>query len=120
MIDKNKKDIPLLINKAGGPAYILVGGQVISNVHSISICSPGHCTIHNPSDHHMRSWPQNFRDDYGFMERICEHNVGHIDPDDPAFSTRYHGCDGCCHAPAEVDPQTIEAAIEETKRWVTE
>jgi hypothetical protein len=42
------------------------------------------------------------------MERVCEHGVGHPDPDhvshirrvkgdDYANVDAIHGCDGCCH-----------------------
>lgn len=58
------------------------------------------CCIHNPSDHHMLTWPQNWRGDKGIMERLCPHGVGHPDPDDLKIRTRegwgVHGCDGCC------------------------
>jgi len=73
--------------------------------HPIEDCqSDGHpCCIHSPSDHHMRDWVMNYRDDRGIMERICEDNgIGHPDPDDVAFHKRrgndisVHGCDGCC------------------------
>jgi hypothetical protein len=34
------------------------------------------------------------------MERICEHGIGHPDPDDRRIRTGEdmgdHGCDGCC------------------------
>jgi hypothetical protein len=75
------------------------------------------CCIHNPSDHHMRTWEMNWRGDTGVMERICPHGVGHPDPDHMAYVTSLtpehvcmgvncphphldwqgiHGCDGCC------------------------
>lgn len=51
----------------------------------------------------MRSWPMRWRDGAGKMERICQHGVGHPDPDDAAYWDRVgmghkniHGCDGCC------------------------
>jgi len=54
----------------------------------------------------MKEWPQNWRAEVG-MERICEHGVGHPDPDSVAYTRRtkgddaagaqsVHGCDGCC------------------------
>lgn len=73
----------------------LPGGQVLFNVHSESQCAGRACCIHNPSDHHMREWPQNFRSDRYMMERICSHGVGHPDPDDTSGDS-VHGCDGCC------------------------
>ena len=73
-------------------------------------CKGRHCTFHNPSEHKMRSWPMNLRTDawaFPLIERICEHGVGHPDPDSVAFLETIskpgakgtwgtHGCDGCC------------------------
>ena len=94
-------------------------------VHDESKCKGEHCCIHNPSDHHMKDFPTNWRDDRYLMERICPCGVGHPDPDDLAFKKRYfekeakglfkteeereeyvkskmkyegvHGCCGCCN-----------------------
>ena len=63
--------------------------------HSPDACTGRPCCIHNPSHHHMTSWPQNWRPDRGLTERICPHGIGHPDPDDPT-TNRTHGCDGCC------------------------
>lgn len=61
------------------------------------------CPLHKPTDHHMLDWPVNIRRDRNFMiERICEHGVGHPDPDGVPFHEMLHedsgdhGCDGCC------------------------
>lgn len=65
---------------------------------------PGNaCVLHNPTDHHMREWTLIFRPDKQFLaERICEHGVGHPDPDSLARYLKngqdhmaIHGCDGC-------------------------
>lgn len=60
----------------------------------------GVCSLHNRTNHHMRSWPQNYRYDVGMMERICEHGIGHYDPDDykivHSIEAGWHSCDGCC------------------------
>ena len=72
---------------------------VLVNTHRADRCQGSHCTIHNMSDHTMRSYPQLWRGDRGLMERVCPHGVGHPDPDDPKSSDYYewvHGCDGCC------------------------
>ena len=53
------------------------------------------CPIHWPSGHHMRSWPQHWRADRGIVERVCDHGIGHPDPDDRSRD-KIHGCDGCC------------------------
>lgn len=70
-------------------------------VHSRYMCKGMWCAIHNPSDHPLKSRPLNWRGHV--MERICEHGVGHPDPDDLAWresqgipSYPVHGCDGCC------------------------
>lgn len=84
----------------------LVGGQWLM-AHAASRCVGEVCCIHNPTDHHMREWPQNWRYDGGKMERICPHGIGHPDPDDITFKLgdveheevnwrKVHGCDGCC------------------------
>ena len=82
-------------------------GQLVY-VHHKSDCEGEFCVIHNPSNHHMKDWPTNWRDDRRMMERICPHGIGHPDPDDLAFKKRMaekfgrdydkgiHGCDGCC------------------------
>jgi len=86
---------------------ILPGGQKIL-AHDESVCAGQEtCCIHKPSDHHMRDWQMNWRDDTRVMERICEHGVGHPDPDHLAHQRKFlrldeiewdsiHGCDSCC------------------------
>lgn len=75
-------------------------GQTVVDVHRSSVCAGRVCMIHNPSDHHMRSWPLGFRADrMPLAERFCPHGVGHPDPDCVAFLGEgwgVHGCDGCC------------------------
>ncbi len=84
--------------------------SLLVNVHPPSECEGHPCCIHNPSDHHMRDWPQNWRSDRGLMERICPHGIGHPDPDhldhierhlgrEAAEGESTHGCDGCCQVP---------------------
>ena len=64
-------------------------------VHDRKACRNKYCPIHNPSDHHMKDWPTNWREDRGMMERICPHGIGHPDPDDKDADP-VHGCCGCC------------------------
>ena len=68
--------------------------------HKKDKCAGEHCTIHNLSNHSMRSFPQWFRLDRGIMERTCPHGIGHPDPDDYKVAMYpyegVHGCDGCC------------------------
>lgn len=75
--------------------YTTGTGQKLKNVHGRDKCIGRSCPIHNPSDHGMILFKTHFREDRGFMERICSHGVGHPDPDDP-FADPIHGCDGCC------------------------
>ena len=69
--------------------------------HEYSRCRDGYCTLHNRSNHNMRSFPQLWRADRGIMERVCPHGIGHPDPDE--FRIRNgeddgsHGCDTCCN-----------------------
>ncbi len=68
--------------------------------HDDLSCRGDYCTLHNRSDHAMRSFPQHWRDDRSLMERICPHGVGHPDPDEIYLDRNgrgIHGCDGCCH-----------------------
>jgi hypothetical protein len=91
-------------------------------VHPEARCAGQPCCIHAPSGHPMASWPQRWDDTRRIVERVCEHNVGHPDPDDLqhraglvghgapnayceqcvtstgvcADHDRHTGCDGCC------------------------
>jgi hypothetical protein len=87
--------IKVIRPKGSMERYKLVGSDRVLLVHPKTKCKGQHCCIHNPSDHHMKEWPQNWRDDRGIMERICPHGIGHPDPDDPS-TDKVHGCDGCC------------------------
>lgn len=89
------------------PTYGAQIGKGVLRTHGAAQCAgpadesgKSICCIHNPSDHHMIEWPQNWRGDKGMMERICTHGIGHPDPDDLAVRTTewagIHGCDGCC------------------------
>ena len=95
-----------------GQTFVTSSGQELVNVHTKNECAGPYCVIHNPSDHHMRDWPLNWRQDRQIMERICPHGIGHPDPDDQAYLRsigRYgedvHGCDGCCFEPHPSDGQ---------------
>ncbi len=65
-------------------------GQRMTGMHSPKQCEGRGCPIHNPSDHHLRHLPLVYR--YAdiavepiIAERVCEHNIGHPDPDFLAF-----------------------------------
>lgn len=76
------------------------------DVHKREKCEGSDCAIHNPSDHPLKDARIVLRDDpfkYGLVERICEHGIGHSDPDSVRFYASIgshgmglHGCDGCC------------------------
>lgn len=77
-------------------------------LHPEEKCAGDICVIHNPTDHHMRTWPMNWRGDRGLIERICKHLVSHPDPDHlPRWEALswggqdVHGCCGhaCCVPP---------------------
>lgn len=87
-------------------------GQLLMWVHGPEKCAGRGCSIHHPSNHHMKNWPRHYRFDRALMERLCEHGVGHPDPDDVAYhksqgfnAVGVHGCDGCC-APLRLVPIT--------------
>jgi len=84
--------------KDQGVHFLHKSNQKLVNVHSIEKCTGRPCPIHNPSDHHMKDWPQHYRVDRGIIERTCEHGVGHPDPDDINAKgiNSTHGCCGCC------------------------
>lgn len=72
-------------------------------IHHRDLCS-GFCPFHNPSDHPLKDARIHIRADKAMLvERICQHGVGHDDPDSVAYFHRnglmwagVHGCDGCC------------------------
>jgi hypothetical protein len=87
--------------------------------HRKDECTGPPCVIHSPSDHPLRDAPLDWRSDRALMERVCEHGIGHPDPDDRAHWERrigddpvakefldaraQHSCCGCCVA-SPVDP----------------
>lgn len=75
--------------------------------HRPEHCQGTHCTMHDPSEHHMKDWELLWRSDSALFERLCpEHGVGHPDPDCLNYLIRtlgsdgvakaMHGCCGCC------------------------
>ncbi len=82
-------------------------------IHPQAWCEGEHCCIHNPSQHPLNTRPLNWRGHV--MERVCQHGVGHPDPDDSAWRRRQgkpvrgvHGCDGCCTGAYLVDYRPVE------------
>jgi hypothetical protein len=74
--------------------------RYMRQVHSEDLCAGRPCTIHNRTDHPMRSFPQAWRYDKLYMERVCPHHIGHPDPDEYKLlinpDLKKHVCDGCC------------------------
>lgn len=97
-----------LVDSALANVWATSDGHILHNVHDPDLCQGRGCVIHHPSEHHMREWPTAWRGDGpfdigpGHIERVCEHGVGHPDPDDVEFWEQngidigVHGCDGCC------------------------
>ena len=77
-------------------------GERSLRVHSPDQCTGRPCVIHSPSDHHMRDWPMQWRADKYRMDRRCEHDCYHPDPDHMAYVrslTPEHDCDDDCEYP---------------------
>ena len=82
--------------------------------HGPARCGTEFCCIHKPSVHPLMNRPLIWRGDCypPFMERLCEHGIGHPDPDSLAYlqsrakpqfqedieALWVHGCDGCCQS----------------------
>lgn len=109
----------LIMVHVAEPRYGAQVGVQVLRTHAADKCAGQFCCIHNPSDHHMATWPQNWRGDRGIMERICPCGVGHPDPDgityiratrgaEVAWGESVHGCCGCCRKP---EPEEGQAGI---------
>lgn len=93
----------------------------LKNVHSPDRCVAEFCTIHNKSDHALRSWPQMWRSDRGIMERCSPWGTGCPDPDSPFPEDSYEWVHGCVVNPVVPDamicqPWTIDG-VDAT--WLT-
>lgn len=103
ILDPDDPSLAFIGSAAVGEFGQQVGVATLTNVHRATRCAGRPCVIHHPSEHHMRAWPLNWRDDTGVMERVCPHRIGHPDPDALAHLASVgagwagvHGCDGCC------------------------
>jgi len=111
----NKKIVKSYPIKLKRPNTWRISENQVIVTHDASKCAGKNCCIHNPSDHHMRSWTMYWRGDKGVMERLCpEHGVGHPDPDDADFNRRagrdylnVHGCCGCCTPHKLIDTDAV-------------
>lgn len=72
-------------------------GQLFVVTHTKSECEPP-CPIHAPSKHLMANFKQRWKKDGSSIERVCDHGLGHPDPDDKVYKNKSvaHLCDGCC------------------------
>ncbi len=70
-------------------------------VHDKKVCSGQVCSVHNRSDHHMRSFPQHWRGDRKIMERTNPFGGSCPDPDEyKLVLDPYEGVHGCIVNPA--------------------
>lgn len=91
-------------DKEGNWTKSRLGRFELTNVHDPKNCEGRGCAIHNhPSDHPLNNMPLNWREDWGILERICDHGIGHPDKDSADYldsigqgMRNIHGCDGCC------------------------
>lgn len=74
-------------------------GTKVVNVHNENECFGPTCAIHRNTHHHMELDPQRWNPKENYIERVCQHSVGHPDPDDFLNLLRAHDCDGCCLKP---------------------
>lgn len=76
-------------------------------IHGKEGCNGKPCAFHNPTNHHMNSWPLDLNKEKNLLfERVCKHGVRHPDPDsynylsslEPSKSAELmnHDCDNCC------------------------
>lgn len=80
----------------------LAGASI--STHAADACAGEFCCFHKPSDHPLRDADMVLRlDRDALIERVCEHGIGHSDPDSLAWQKSVglggaggHGCDGCC------------------------
>jgi hypothetical protein len=97
------------------PEFVDDFGNKIVDVHEQWQCMGRYCTVHKPSDHGMRSMKQRWRADRALMERVCEHGIGHPDPDEIGLDESgrgVHGCDGCCRTQVlELDGLSAESEL---------
>lgn len=56
--------------------HLLETGQVIQT-HERGACIGRWCCIHQQMPGPWATWPRNWRDDRGIMERICPCGIGH-------------------------------------------
>lgn len=74
------------------------------SIHDAPQCAGHPCPFHTPSDHPLKNASINWRSDRHLVERMCDHGVGHPDPDHLAWvrmalgeaASDERGVHGCC------------------------
>lgn len=99
-------------------------GSVILNVHAVEKCAGRRCVIHKPTSHALHTKALVWRDKLLRMDRLCDHQITHPDPDDLWFKAAHqgwqaadiaaelrteHDCDGCCITEQRNNPMLIPA-----------
>jgi hypothetical protein len=80
-----------------GEDYTTGTGQKL-RVHAADACEGAYCVIHRRKPGPQADWPTSWRGQWGGMELLCPHGVGHPAPEQlarPGFAD-IHTCDGCC------------------------
>lgn len=101
------KELKLLsdIISLSSDTYTDSTGKEICTHHSDK-CAGQYCSIHNPSNHKLKTSPTVWNDETKILERTCTHNIQHPDYDDVTYNVSIagkeegsyskHDCDGCC------------------------
>lgn len=89
------------VDELGANIAVLVGGQVLTGVHTEERCAGDTCAIHNVTEHPLSEWPQHYDASEGLIYRHCPHGEPHPDPDEAPYRaiagrSDRHRCDGCC------------------------
>jgi hypothetical protein len=93
--------------------HILELGQVIYNVHDRGQCFGQWCCIHHPMPGPWSTWPRYWREDRGFMERICPCGIGHPVAEDYAGAVARGQLEDLVHGCCYIHPCTpIDGGIE--------
>jgi hypothetical protein len=93
--DPDQPDVWLIPSGWDGH-QITIAPLVIRGVHLDAECMGRTCLMHNPSPHHMTSWPLVWDMQRKVFLRVCRHGVAHPDPDSWGDKSHPAGDDGCC------------------------
>lgn len=109
----------------------ILSAETARYMHNVLQCLGENCCIHHPSEHPLNEQPLVFRHDRSpLMERICDHGIGHPDPDSLEYISKMwpergseegvHGCDGCCRKKEAVQLTAFDDKTNaiEVVRWI--